>query len=88
MFPLLELDVQFNAIEPGDGLRQPLPRDVSQNWIMGFTRIRNEDIPVPDFYRCLTPDKVAVNLLGVTLFKPPELLGKHTVEGIGDHGQQ
>lgn len=36
----------------------------------------------------ITPDKMAIDLLGVTLFKSSELLGQHAVEGLGDHGHQ
>jgi len=36
----------------------------------------------------LSSDKMAKDLLGVALFKAPELLGQHAVKGIGDHGHQ
>lgn len=82
MAPLLELKIQIFSAEPGYVLGQTLPGNISQNRIMGLSRISNGDFSRIDFYRCLTLDEVPVDLLGVALFKASELLGKHAVEGV------
>ena len=88
MPPSLELQVQFGAVEPGDGLRQSMPGDVSEDRVMRPAGVGHLHLAAGDVDVGLAPDKMAKDLLGVALFEAPELLGQHAVKGIGDHGHQ
>jgi hypothetical protein len=88
MPPLLELQVQFGAIEPGDGLRQPMPGNLSKDRVMRPARVDHPHFAAGDFDVGLASDKMAKDLLCIALFKASELLGQHAVEGVGDHGHQ
>jgi hypothetical protein len=88
MPPLLELQVQFGAIEPGDGLRQSMPGNLSKDRVMRPAGVSYFHIAGCDVHVGLSPDKMAKDLLSVALIEAPELLGQHAVEGVGDHGHQ
>ena len=84
----LELQGQFGVVEPRDGLRHSLPRNVSEDRVMRPAGVGHLHFAGCDVHVGLSPDKMAKDLLGVALFKAPELLGQHAVKGIGDHGHQ
>ena len=86
--PLLEIHVQFKAAEPGNGLREALPGDAPEDGVVSSARIGNLYGAAIDVDDSLSPDKMAVDSLGVALLESPELFGQHAVEGIGDHGHQ
>ena len=88
MPPSLELQVQFGAVEPGDGLRHSLPGNISKDRVMRPAGVGHLHLAGCDVHVGLAPDKMAKDLLSVALFKAPELLGQHAVKGIGDHGHQ
>ena len=88
MPPLLELQVQFGAVEPGDGLRHFLPGNVSKDWVMRPAGVGHLHLTAGDVHVGLSPDKMAKDLLGVALLEAPELLSQHAVKGVGDHGHQ
>ena len=85
MPPSLELQGQFGAVEPKDGLRHSLPGNVSEDRVMRPAGVGHLHFAGCDVHVGLSPDKMAKDLLGVALFKAPELLGQHAVKGIGDH---
>ena len=84
----LELQGQFGVVEPRDSLRHSLPRNVSEDRVMRPAGVGHLHFAGCDVHVGLSPDKMAKDLLGVALFKAPELLGQHAVKGIGDHGHQ
>ena len=88
MPPSLELQGQFGAVEPGDGLRHSLPRNVSEDRVMRPAGVGHLHFAAGDVHVGLASDKMAKDLLGVALFKASELLGQHAVKGVGDHGHQ
>ncbi len=88
MPPSLKLQVQFGTVEPGDGLRHFLPGNVSEDRVMRPARVGHPNLAAGDVHVGLAPDKMAKDLLSIALLEAPELLGKHAVEGIGDHGHQ
>jgi len=88
MSPLLEPQVRFGMVEPGDGSRQAMPGNVSENRVMGLSRIGDRHLAVGDVDGGLTPDKMPVDLPGIALFESPKVLGQHAVEGVGDHGHE
>lgn len=88
MLPLLEPQVQFSAAEPGDGLRQAMPGNISEDRVMRPARIVYPYLAGGDVHVGLAPDKVSADLLGVALLETPEFLGQHAVEGISDHGHK
>lgn len=80
MPPLLELQVQFSAIKPGNGLRQTMPGNVSEDRVVcppgvGYLHFTTSNVHVG-----FTPDKMAIDLLSVALFKAQEFLGQHADE--------
>ena len=84
----MEIKVQFKAAEPGDGLRQTLPGNAPEDGIVcpaGIGNLHRAALNVDDR---LTPDKMAEDSLGVTLFESPELFGQHAVKGVCDHSHQ
>ena len=88
MSPSLELQVQFSAVEPGDGLRQSMPGNISQDRVMRPAGVDHLTLAGCDVHVGLAPDKMAKDLLGVALFKASEFLGQHAVKGVSDHGHQ
>ena len=88
MPPSLELQGQLGVVEPGDGLGHSVPGNVSEDRVMRPARVGHVHFSAADVHIGLTPYKMAKDLLGVALFKTPELLGQHAVKGIGDHGHQ
>ena len=63
-----------------------MPGYRSQDRIVRLSRIADGNFVSLEDYICLSLDKKAVDLGGVTTFKSSKLLCKHGVEGIGDHG--
>ena len=63
-----------------------MPRYRSQDWIMSPSRIGDGNLTVTDSYRSLSIDKETKDLRGIAAFKSSEFIGKHGVEGIGNHG--
>ena len=53
---------------------------------MGSSRKDDGNLVTPESYPSLSFDKETVNIGGIAALKPPELLGQHGVQGIGDHG--
>ena len=88
MPPLLEFQLQFGAVEPGDSLRQTMPGNIPEDRVMGPAGVSYLHIAGCDVHVGLSPDKMAKYLLSVALLEAPELLGQHAVEGVGDHGHQ
>lgn len=75
-------------IEPAKGLWQTVPRHRPQDRVMSFSGIDNGYFPILDPDRCLAFDKVPVKLGGVALFKTSQMVSKHTVKRIGNHGHE
>src|SRR3990167_6215188 len=88
MPPSLEFQVQFNASEPGDSLRQTMPGNVSEDRVMGPAGISHPYFAAGDLHIGLAPDEMAIDLLGIALLKASEPLGQHAVKGVGDHGSE
>jgi len=84
----LEIEVQFKASEPGERLRQTMPGDASEDGVVRPAGIGYLHRAATDVDDRLSPDKMAIDSLGVALLESPELFGQHTVEGVGDHGHQ
>ena len=88
MLPLLEPQVQFGAVQPGDDLRKAMPGNISEDRVMGSAGIGNLHRAASDVDGSLAPDKVAVDILSVALLETPEFLGQHAVEGISNHSHK
>src|SRR4030043_1374163 len=63
-----------------------MPVDRSQDGIMSFSGKDGGELVPLESYLPFSFDKESVDLGRIAAFKPPELLGQHGVEGIGDHG--
>ena len=53
---------------------------------MSFSGKDDGDLVPLESYLPFPFDKESVDLGRIAAFKPPELLGQHGVEGVGDHG--
>jgi len=74
MSPSLELQVQFNAAEPGDGLRHSLPGNVSEDRVMRPAGVSHLHFTAVDVQVGLPPDKMAIDLLLGILYHPGIIL--------------
>src|SRR4030043_996131 len=63
-----------------------MPVDRSQDGIMSFSGKDGGELVPLESYLPFSFDKESVDLGRIAAFKPPELLGQHGVEGVGDYG--
>ena len=63
-----------------------MPRYSSQDRIVRLSGMAGGNFVSLEDYICLSLDKKAVVLGGVTAFKFSKLLCQHAIEGVGDHG--
>lgn len=63
MPPLLELQYQFSAVEPGYGLRQTMPGNVSADQVMCPAGISHLHLADGNVHGSLAPDEMANDFL-------------------------
>ena len=63
------MECQFSVVKTGEGTRELVPRDGSQDGVMSPARIKEVDFTLTDFKGSLSLNEMTVKRRGITLFK-------------------
>ena len=63
------MECQFSVVKTGEGARELMPRDSSQDGVMSSTGIKEVNFSLADFNGSLSLNKMTVESRGIALFK-------------------